>query len=242
MFLLAGSTLLFLLCVSPVSAHDPFVLDARRAVPNGVRVELTELPSVPAESNVRYRLQATGLPRGVIFGVFTKDFSHSFHEVASGFQVDESGNLASVDSKVNLRWRLNEMVLKPGAYLKGAAWEVALVSADRAFRAFAKVIPYPITARDGTCTISIELISQRGDRFIVSGNGFMPGEEVTTESRYSGRVIQNHLRISTDGLLPPSNISHGASGVNRAVRYMVKGRSCEVAVDYEWGEPALVRR
>ena len=242
MFLLVGSTLLFLLCVSPVSAHDPFVLDARRAVPNGVRVELTELPSVPAESNVRYRLQATGLPGGVIFGVFTKDFSHSFHEVASGFQLDEAGKVVSIDSKVNRRQRLDEVVLNPGPYPKGAAWEVALVSSDRAIRAFAKAFPHPINARDGTCILLLELVSQRGDRFIASGNGFTPGEEVTTESRYSGRVIQNHLRISADGLLPPNNISHGASGANRAARYMVKGRSCEVAVDYEWGDAALVRR
>jgi hypothetical protein len=242
MFFLAGSTLLFLLCGSPVSAHDPFVLDARRAVPNGVRIELTELPSVPAESNVRYRLQATGLPRGVIFGVFTKDFSHSFHEVASGFQLDEAGKVVSIDSKVNRRQRLDEVVLDPGPYPKGAAWEVALVSADRAIRAFAKAFPHPINARDRTCILSLELVSQRGDHFIASGNGFMPGEEVTTESRYSGRVIQNHLRISTDGLLPPNSISHGAAGADRSARYAVTGGSCEVFVDYHWGEPALIRR
>lgn len=34
-----------------------------------------------------------------------------------------------------------------------------------------------------------------GDRFIASGNGFTPGEEVTAESQYSERVIQSLRKI-----------------------------------------------
>jgi hypothetical protein len=134
------------------------------------------------------------------------------------------------------------MVLEPGPYPQGAAWEVALVSADRALRAFAKVIPHPITARDGPCTISLELISHRGDRFMASGAGFVPGEEVLTESRYAGRVMQKRQRISPEGLLPPDVGSHGASNAEHSARYAAKGHSCDVVAEYEWGEPALSRR
>jgi hypothetical protein len=133
------------------------------------------------------------------------------------------------------------MVLEPGPYPRGAVWEVALVSADRALRAFAKVIPHPIAARDGPCTVSIELISHRGDRFMASGAGFAPGEEVLTESRYAGRVMQKRQHISSEGRLPPEVVSHGASNADRSARYAVTGHSCAVAVEYEWGEPALSR-
>jgi hypothetical protein len=234
---------IFFLCVSRATAHDPFVLDARRAAPGGIQLELTEWPSAKVSNAMSYRLRAVGLPRQIIFALFTKDFSHSFHELASGFQLDGSGNIVSIESREgDQSRRLDEMLLKPGPYPRGAVWEVGLVSADRAFRAFAKVIPHPINAREGTCTISIELISQRGDRFIASGSGFIPEDDVMTESRYSGRVIQKRKRISPDGLLPPDVISHGARGADRSARYSIKGRSCDVAVDYDWGEPALVRR
>jgi hypothetical protein len=238
-----GLVFIFFLSVSRAAAHDPFVLDARRAAPSGIRLELMELPSAKVSAAISYGLQAVGLPRQVIFGLFTKDFSHSFHELASGFQLDEAGNIVSTESGQGSKpRRLNEIVLEPGLYPSGAAWEVALVSADRAVRAFAKVIPYPITARDRTCTVSLELVSQRGDRFVASGSGFGPDDEVMTESRYSGRVIQKRNRISPDGLLLPDVISHGARGAERSAHYTVKSRSCEVAVDYDWGERALIRR
>ena len=197
MFWRIRSALFLLLCASVASAHDPFVLDARRAAPGGIQLALIELPRATASAPIQYRLQAVGMPQGVIFGVFTKDFAHSFHEVAAGFQVDESGNMVSSESNgTGQPRRLDEIVLEPGPYPLGAAWEVALVSSDRAFRAFAKVIPHPITARDGPCTISLELISYRGDRFLVSGAGFAPGDDIITESRYAGRVIQKRQQIS----------------------------------------------
>jgi hypothetical protein len=267
MFWRIGSALSFLLCASVVSAHDPFVLDARRAAPGSIQLELIELSRAVAPAGVQYRLQAVGMPQGIIFGVFTKDFAHSFHEVAAGFQVDESGNIVSNGIRETvqprrlyetvLNWlskswtawrspsrpqRLEEIVLEPGPYPLGAAWEVAIVSSDRAFRAFAKVVPHPITARDGACTISLELISQRGEQFMASGTGFTPQDDVITESRYAGRVIQKQLRISSEGLLSPHVLSHGVGGADRSAHYTVKGHSCNITVEYKWGALALSRR
>jgi hypothetical protein len=193
-----------LLCASQAVAHELTLLDDRRPTP-GLRLELTELPATTARASatVKYRLRAFGLPRGVVFGVWARDFGHAFHEVATGFQMD--------------------------------------ASVDRTLRAFAKVIPYPITAQDGACTVSLELAARRGDRFIASGAGFDPGEEVITESRYAERIIQKRWRISSEGLLPSDIILHGARSTNNSARYAVKGRSCNVVVEYEWGKPKLNR-
>src|SRR5262245_57863669 len=239
MFRRIGAALVCLLCALPVFAHEPIVLDARRATP-GLHLELSELPRTADSATPRYRLYTVGLPRGVIFGVWTKDFGHSFHEVASGFQVDEFGKLVS--SKRGSPQRLDELAFDPGPYPRGAIWEVALVSEDRALTAFAKVIPYPITARDEPCSLSLELVTQRGERFVASGDGFPPGDEVITQSQYSERIIQKRRRISPEGLLPPDAFSHAAIGSDRTARYAVVARSCQVAVDYKWGEAALVRR
>ena len=119
---------------------------------------------------------------------------------------------------------------------------MALVSVDRKLQAFAKAIPYPITASDGQCSVSLELVSHRGEKFLAAGSGFLPGDEVITESRYAGRVIEKRVRTSAEGSLPPQVLLHASVNTDRQARYSVKGRSCDVAVDYEWGEPALVRR
>ena len=238
----AGFAASFLLSISPVLAHDPFILDARRATP-GPRLELIELPAVAGSSEKKYRLRVgAGLPRGVTFGVFTKPFDHAFHEAASGFRLDESGSLVSDDSGGAGRHRLDAIAFGPGRYPAGAPWEVALVSSDRDLRIFARVVPYPIVATDGSCRVSLELASHLGDRFSASGAGFPPGEEVTSELRYSGRQIQKHVRISPEGLLPPDPLSHRPIGADRSAHYTVAARTCRVTIDYDWGEPALIRR
>src|SRR5712675_3540119 len=107
-----GFASLFYLCSSPAPAHDAFILDARRAT-SGPRLELIELPAAELTEGKRYRLHVEpGLPRGVIFGVFTKPFDHGFHEAEPGFQLDESGDLVSGDARS--RRRLDNMTFGPG--------------------------------------------------------------------------------------------------------------------------------
>ena len=237
-----GFALSLLLCTSPISAHDAFVLDARRATP-GPRLELVELSAAAGTAGKRYRLQVgPGLERGKVFGVFTKPFDHGFHEVESGFQVDESGALAAGKQGEPARRRLDDVALGPGPYPLAAVWEVALVSSDRSVRIFARAVPYPLTASDGGCKVSLELASHLGERFLASGSGFPPGEDVLTEQRYSGRQIQKQRRVSPEGLLTPDLLTHRAAGADRGARYTIKARTCQVSIEYNWGEPALIRR
>jgi hypothetical protein len=216
-----------------------FDLNPRQATP-GLRLELHETASGRDHASKRYKLLATDYPIGVVFSVYTKDFSDSFAEVATGFRVDASGNLISNNSA--RPQRLQDLEFSPGPYPRGAAWDVAIASADRSIMAFDRIIPYPLLVQNGTCLISLELLTKRGDRFLVTGTGFSPGDEVLTEAKFDGRVEQRRRRISVDGLLPRHIISHAAIGTSRTASYTVKGRSCEVAVDYDWGEPALIRR
>jgi len=235
-------TVLFygLLVAAPVFAGHPgsFDLNPRQATP-GLRVELQEIPSGRDIVSKRFRLLATDYPRDGVYSVYTKDFTDSFVEAARGFRVDALGSLVS--NNLSGSQRLQDLEFGPGPYPRGAAWGVAIVSADRLIMAFGHVIPYPITAQDRGCSLSLELLTQRGDRFLVTGSGFSPGEDVITEASFDGRVVQRRRQISADGALPRHVISHAARGTDRTARYTAKSRSCSVAVDYEWGELALKR-
>src|SRR5919198_1832732 len=147
-----------LLSAPQVTAHEPAPLDPHRATP-GVRLELVEasLTSSSDSSSPVYRPVVSGLPSGVVFDIWTKEFAHAFHEVASGFRLDHRGRAVSTQDGNGRPRYLDQMVLGPGPYFRGAIWEVALVSEDRTITAFAKVIPRPIVARNGPCEVSLEL-------------------------------------------------------------------------------------
>jgi len=220
--------------------HGTGTLDPSRATP-GIRIELVALAPVAPAYTARYRLRAEGVPRGVGFGIWVKNFATSdFKEVIPGFKTDEDGALALVDASG--KRRLDEVVLEPGPYVRGAAWTVALASDDHKLSAFARVIPYPIGAKDRVCTVSLELASTHGDRFITTGTGFIPGEIVDMELRYSGRVTRKKQRAAGDGSLAADLLSLGAANPDPIARLAVKGASCEPALEYEWGEAALKRR
>jgi hypothetical protein len=231
-----------LLTAGIASAHEPKLLDARRATP-GLRLEILAVDESMASPEAKYRLQAYGFPKGVKVLVWAREFDHTIHQLASLFEIDKSGNIVeSKSSSVVRPQKLDEMTFGPGSYPRGALWEVALVSVDRRLQAYAKAIPYPISARDGTCEIELQLVSHRGEKYLVTGSGFVPNEEIVTESRYAGRVVEKRLRVSAEGLLPSLVVLHSATVRDHQARYMVKGRSCKTAVDYLWGELAIRRR
>jgi hypothetical protein len=237
-----GSALAVLLVASPVFAgHGATDLNSHQATP-GIQIELIELPAGQSGGAVQYRLRSTGVPRDVTFDVWAKDFRQPFREIAAGFRINAAGALVSIDFNGSRPQRLDAMALGPGPYPLGAAWEVALVSSDRTITAFARVIPRPIVVRDGPCTVFLELASARGERFVASGTGFVPGDDVIVESQFSGRVNRRQVRITAEGMLPPDDISHAPIGSDRSARYAVKGRACEVTLEYRWGAPALQRR
>ena len=221
---------------SAQARHSNAVLDPRRATP-GVTLEVLELPRTGPGNPVKYRLRVSGLPSDQSFGVWTRNFGREFREVVSGLRPDASGVLAVTDNRGVFR-RLSEIEFDPGPYPRGAAWWVAIASDDHKVAAFARVVPYPIAMRDGSCSLSLELISLHGNRFVATGAGFMPGEEVAIESHASGSIMRKRERIDADGRLPPDVVMHG-DAANTPARYVVKARSCAPGVQYHWGEPAL---
>jgi hypothetical protein len=224
---------------SPTLArHGEVVLDARRATP-GMRLTLTPVAS-SSTATPEYRLAASGVPPGMIFSVWTKEFGQDFREVIRGFVIDRTGALTLEDDEGHTR-RLEDVVLRPALPPAGAAWEVALVSSDYSHMAYAKVIPRPIAGRDGPCAVTLELISRRADRFVAEAEGFPGGEEVTIERRADGPPVQTRHVVARDGRLPADVVAHVGTGVHRA-QYAVRGRSCSVTVDYEWGLAAAARR
>ena len=198
--------------------HSSTALDPRHATP-GLSLELIEAARGAAGDSVKYRLRVKGLPQGQAFGVWTKGFGRDFNEVVPELR--------------------DGIELDVGPYPRGAAWWVAIATADQKTTAFARVVPYPIAARDGSCSLSLELISLYGNRFIALGAGFPPGEEIEIETRASGTLSRKRQRVDPDGRLPLDVVEHGTLGADTVARYAAKARGCAPAVEYRWGESAV---
>jgi hypothetical protein len=234
-----GLAVLLLACCSAVEARHSFsALSPRNASP-GIGFELVRLPAA-ASGPVRYSLRTSGFPSGLAIGVWTRYFGQDFEQRIPSVGFDAAGVPVALDSSDGRR-KGQPIEIDPGPYPKGAAWTVALASDDHQVSAFARVIPWPIESRDGTCTVSLELISLHGNRFLASGSGFVPGENARVESTSLGKTTYRVLVVSADGTLPPDVVTHGAISADLSARYAVKGAKCGPVVEYQYGDAALKR-
>lgn len=220
-------------------AHDDNILDPHNATP-GVRLELVELPRTKTGAPLAYRMRLTGAGPDLEFELWTQDFGALFRKLSSGLRADKEGTVVS-RSRSKASQAPVPVTVAPRSLPRGAAWSVALVSSDRSIRAFAAVIPRPIVSRSGPCTLQLELVSYKGDRFVATGSGFTPGDEVTMRSTIGGLTTDKRRRIPVDGRLPTDVIVRDTIPRDPRARYAVTGRSCNVAIHYTWGRQALVR-
>lgn len=203
----------------------------------GLRLDLKEVIDPVTSNRKSYRLRAIGFPQNSLFGLYTKSLSEPFTEILSGLRVDERGKMTL--GRPGGARLLENISLDPGVYSRGAAWNVAIASIDRSISAFTRIIPYPIVAKNGSCSISLERVSARDDRFLVTGSGFVPADTAMSELSYGSRIERKARRITPDGSLIAHVIVHSVIGPGGNSRYMVRTQHCETIVYYRFGEQAL---
>jgi peptidyl-prolyl cis-trans isomerase A (cyclophilin A) len=125
-----------------------------------------------------------------------------------------------------------------GTFLKGEAFQVALISEDKTIVAFAKTIPNPIEAIQGPYRLWVELGTPNATGFIIWGEGFEPDEEIDATSLSEGEVIKSKIKAGGAGrfmtIVGPAVIGKKSGSAT----YGVVGKSGEVKVSYQWGLPA----
>lgn len=141
----------------------------------GVRLVLEETARLKVEEkmDVIFRLRAEGVPKGVRLLVWHKSRGGRPVRVP-GVYVGDDGRLISVKDR-------KEAELHAWGLARGESYDLGAISADETVRAYVKAIPFPLEARGpGRMRVWAELASARGDAWLVSGEGFEPGEEVNT--------------------------------------------------------------
>ncbi|MBC7624863.1 MAG: hypothetical protein H7232_15930, partial [Aeromicrobium sp.] len=118
---------------------------------------------------------------------------------------------------------------------RGEAVDVALVSQDQSVRAFSRVVPFPLEARDKGCTLVIEMATAGGRQFAVRGDGFQPKEEIVTTFRIDDQAKTQKQPASSTGSFVDVVDTTQATRAGGTASYQAAGKRCKVSLSHEWG-------
>lgn len=191
-------------------------------------IEVKRTALITGSTMLLYSPAAGGLPPGRTVTLWLRRFDGTTLEIRTA-EVNSAGTVALPDIALT-------------GYVKGEPLEVAIMSADKTVKAFAKVTPFPIESTQGRCRLWLELASGDGMSFIARVEGFEPNEEVTVISQSDGETIETSRKLSTIGAANPTVLFPGVIGKeDGTARYTVVGRACNVSVEYDWGRKAATR-
>jgi len=200
------------------------VLGAEKNSP-GVNATVKETGRIRKEkyTEVTYRLIADGAPEDKTYDIYFYDLG----------KFSSNGGVAGPIPGVNP----NGFNLHFHKMMRGEWVEVGFISQDKSVKGFVHFAPFPIEAFDKSCHVWLELIVP-GRVFSVDGEGFVPGESVTTISTSGREKLSGELVVAEDGKLPVSIVIAGNVWKQYDANYTVEGRDCRVSVDYQWGRPS----
>ncbi len=219
-----------------VEKLSPHAFELRNATP-GITLTLQEMRRwmKGPKHGVDYRLGVSGLPKDKRFKLWQKNLGREPALAFFTVYLDGSGDVVFETAAEKFK----EVRLSLYDFARGEPMEYALISTDQTMQAFARVVLFPIEARDGQCLLSVQLGSREGDLFLVMGEGFEPEEEVATESQSEGEVVKGRSRPSREGkfatVVAPAVVGRRSGRAS----FTASGKGCSPTVDYEWGPAAL---
>lgn len=182
------------------------------------------------KNDVAYQLVCTGLPQGKTCTVWLLQSGTKVPiPFLPGFSANEKGELT-----VGPPLTFVDLV-------KAEPVDAALISSDQSVRAFAGTVPFPIRAQDGGCSLSLRILTKDVNSFQVMLEGFQPGEDLRTISRFESDVLEDHLVVPAEGKISVQ-VSPKATGKRSGkASYEALGKSCHPVLEYEWGKRSYFR-
>ena len=194
-----------------------------------------EVMRLDEQGEVHYKLFARGVPRNKNYELWMKWIDGDIGSMPFDITIEESGEL-----KGNVKGSKVPLVIPIHDIRETEPIKFALVSRDKSIKVFDKIIAFPVEAKspDG-CSLGLELIAPNGLNFVIQGQGFEPGEEVTTRSESSGEVIVSKVSLSNGVFFVVMN--PGVTGKRGGTAtFSASGRSCTVTLAYRWGKAMRV--
>jgi len=122
---------------------------------------------------------------------------------------------------------------------RGEPFSVALASEDESKRAFGKVVPFPLTATDGGCTVEAEQVLP-GMAYELRGHGFDSGESVKLMCDCKGKSETPKAEFAADDKGQWSTIvARDPAEKSERMKLLMHGKTCTVPLNLAFGKSAL---
>ncbi len=191
-------------------------------------------------STVTLRLFAQGLPKDGSYALLGWPVTQKMPtEVLKGITLDASG-MAICAGRPGTCGKPEkpddpiDLMLTP---IAGEPVRLALVAADGKTKAFAKLVPIPLTGVNEGCTVNATLLTPGGELLLVEGSGFEPKSEVRMTGNSEGEIHSKRANADAAGhyvtaILPfKEGLAHGT------IQIQLKSAQCAPAVKVDWGRP-----
>jgi hypothetical protein len=223
--------------VTPVAAQQ---LDANKWGKGspGVTLVAHEGSREPSEKGtvLWYNLIGKGFPDGVVYNLWRLIPGKSPELLIKGVSFDKKGLLicsgkpgycsgAGPDDPVNIRTTAS----------LGEEKRMAVLSEDGKIAGFADAVPFPITATDKSCTLSVVRMSPLADIVLARASGLKANQTLTVSKRYGYEGASGKETSGPDGTWERL--------INTQVTMQPKGKAsisvsdgnCTVSVTFDYG-------
>lgn len=186
---------------------------------------------------VHYFLQAPGMPRGGSYSVWSWDVGGEPQLLVKGVSLRDDFVLLCSGKPGNCSGATEEQVyvLRVSA-TKAEPKRYAIVSADGTQRAFAVAVPFPDSATDKTCTVSVQRKTPDASEITLRGEGFAPGERVTLSmtTETTGSTLRTQADAKGNWTADAARTANPAQP-NGTTQIAVKAKQCAPSVAWNWG-------
>lgn len=194
----------------------------------------TERSHLSGRTVITYSLFVSGLPHDLHYTLWTRLVGRDPQPAADAL-LNNEGRVVSQLADAERHIAEDPINLKVFAG-KGEPKEFGLISRDGKFRAFTKVVPFPMESSNGSCHLSAEMERENYYTVYIRISGFQPGEDLDVETQSEGEQGRSKAKATDkgtyDSLLFPS-VKGKRSG---NARFGVTAKSCKVGIEFPWGE------
>jgi hypothetical protein len=183
---------------------------------------------------VTYHAFATGLPKDVEYTLWTKLVGSAPQSPLDAY-INKDGLVVNVlaDAAHNVVEDPIDLQVFAG---RGEPKEVALISDDSRYKAFARVIPFPIEDSVGPCKLSATMSAPNYLGVTIVVTGLQPEEEIEVQHRSGDEVGVEKRTAGKTGAFVAGFFPSVKGQVSGHLRVLVKAKECAVRVEVPWGQ------
>ena len=190
--------------------------------------------TVQDKTVMTYNLFASGLPRNQHYVLYVLRVGSDPQGVADAY-LNGEGKVVNVlaDPSHHVAEDPINVKLFGG---KGEPFQFALLSDDGDSRAFTDIIPFPMEQTSGACQLSLVEIAPQYSGVLIRISGFHPNEELTFEQSSENEGGQSTGKADSQGWYSATIFPVVKGKRSGKARFTVTGKSCNIGIDFPWGE------